>query len=69
MVTFLPLQPPWRRCLYCRHFGFWEGPLSRCELHGEVLSLEIALGRRCLDWQAGPTARQRWSSCAPLEGS
>jgi hypothetical protein len=67
MPTFLPQRPPWRRCLYCHHFGFWEGPLGRCGLHGVVLSLEITLGRRCTDWRAGPTARQRWSSCAPID--
>ncbi len=66
-MTFLPQRPPWRRCLYCRHFDFWEGPLGRCGLHGVVLPLEVTLGRRCADWQAGATAQRRWSCCSPLD--
>lgn len=63
----LPLQAPWRRCLYCNSFELWEGTLPFCLEQQQVLQLIHALERRCLEWKPGATALQTWGTTTAFE--
>jgi hypothetical protein len=63
----LPLQAPWRRCLYCSSFELWEGTLPFCLKHQHVLRLIHALERRCLEWKPGATALKTWGTTTAFE--
>ena len=63
----LPLQAPWRRCLYCNSFELWEGTLPFCLEQQQVLQLIHALERRCLEWNPGATALKTWGTTTAFE--